>query len=83
MNGTPSKILLGLGQNPPSYLIHSALCTAQVIFGISAVVGAIGLPSFHPLTFALVREACASLVLLTAAHFASLKAGRKGGLFSG
>mmetsp|Transcript_14307 Transcript_14307/g.21487 ORF Transcript_14307/g.21487 Transcript_14307/m.21487 type:complete len:425 (-) Transcript_14307:1044-2318(-) len=82
MSGTPSKIPKD-DQKPPSYLIHSALCTAQVIFGISAVVGSIGLPSFHPLTFALVREACASLVLLAAAHFASLKAGRKGGIISG
>eukprot|EP00979_Chaetoceros_neogracilis_P010804 scaffold2604_cov221-Chaetoceros_neogracile.AAC.2 len=68
---------------PPSYLIHGALCAAQVIFGISAVVGTIGLPSFHPLTFALVRESFASLVLLAVAHAVSLKKGRKGGIFSG
>jgi drug/metabolite transporter (DMT)-like permease len=68
---------------PSSSTINIALVTAQVIFGVSAVVGAIGLPSFHPLTFALIREACATIVLLTAAHFVSLRAGRENGVFSG
>lgn len=63
--------------------IHVALCTAQIIFGCSAVVGTIGLPSFHPLTFALVRESTASVILLVAAHVVSLRAGREGGLLSG
>lgn len=67
----------------PRSLVHIALCTAQIIFGFSAVVGTIGLPSFHPLTFALVRESTASILLLTVAHFMSIKAGRVGGLFSG
>jgi len=80
MSGTPSK---SKHEMPSSYLIHGALCTAQVIFGISAVVGSIGLPSFHPLTFAVVRESFASLLLLLAAHVVSLKAGRKGGILSG
>lgn len=63
--------------------IHTALCSAQIIFGISAVVGTIGLPSFHPLTFALIRESCASIVLLTSAHFYSISKGRHEGIFSG
>lgn len=57
--------------------------TAQVIFGISAVVGTIGLPSFHPLTFAIVRESNATLLLLLAAHAVSIYSGREGGLLSG
>lgn len=68
---------------PKSSMIHAALISAQVIFGISAVVGAIGLPSFHPLTFALIRESCATIVLFVAAHYVSLKAGREKGIWSG
>ena len=63
--------------------IHTALCSAQIIFGISAVVGTIGLPAFHPLTFALIRESWASIVLLTCAHFYSISQGRSEGIFSG
>jgi drug/metabolite transporter (DMT)-like permease len=68
---------------PHKCLVYGALISAQVIFGISAVVGTIGLPSFHPLTFALVRESNATLLLLLAAHFVSIYAGREGGLMSG
>lgn len=68
---------------PSSSLIHLALCTAQVIFGVSAVVGAIGLPSFHPLTFALIRESCATVLLLSVAHIVSKKLGRENGVLSG
>ena len=57
--------------------------TAQIIFGISAVVGTIGLPSFHPLTFAIVRESNATILLLLAAHVVSIYAGREGGVLSG
>ena len=82
MPGTPSKG--ERAHNAPSqYLTNAALITAQVIFGISAVVGTIGLPSFHPLTFALIRESSATILLLIAAHFYSLSAGREEGILSG
>ncbi len=68
---------------PTTALIHISLCVAQVIFGVSAVVGAIGLPSFHPLTFAVIRECCATIVLLAAGHYVSLRAGREDGVLSG
>ncbi len=68
---------------PNKFFVYSALISAQVIFGISAVVGTIGLPSFHPLTFAIVRESNATIILLLTAHIVSVVAGRKGGLFSG
>jgi drug/metabolite transporter (DMT)-like permease len=71
------------GEAPSKIYIYSALISAQVIFGISAVVGTIGLPSFHPLTFALVRESNATLLLLLAAHVVSIYSGREGGLLSG
>lgn len=80
-DGTPSK-KPAKGTPPPTF-IHGSLCAAQVIFGISAVVGSIGLPAFHPLTFALVRESVASIILLSAAHVVSLRAGRANGLKSG
>ncbi len=70
-------------KTPNKFLVYSALMTAQIIFGISAVVGTIGLPSFHPLTFALVRESNATLLLLLAAHIVSKCAGRERGLLSG
>jgi len=70
--------------SPPSKLrVHAALFTVQVIFGISAVVGRIGLPRFHPLTFALYRESSAAILLSIAGHVASVRAGRAGGLLSG
>jgi len=68
---------------PSSYRVHAALIIVQIIFGISAVVGSIGLPSFHPLTFALYRETSASILLAFAAHVVSIRAGRVGGLCSG
>eukprot|EP00551_Chaetoceros_affinis_P016826 CAMPEP_0203700434 /NCGR_PEP_ID=MMETSP0091-20130426/31198_1 /ASSEMBLY_ACC=CAM_ASM_001089 /TAXON_ID=426623 /ORGANISM="Chaetoceros affinis, Strain CCMP159" /LENGTH=408 /DNA_ID=CAMNT_0050573707 /DNA_START=36 /DNA_END=1262 /DNA_ORIENTATION=+ len=68
---------------PKKFFVYSALISAQVIFGVSAVVGTIGLPSFHPLTFAIVRESNATIILLLAAHVVSLLAGREGGLLSG
>lgn len=68
---------------PSKLRIHGALATVQVIFGISAVVGSIGLPRFHPLTFALYRETSAAILLSSAAHVASVRAGRSGGLLSG
>ncbi len=68
---------------PSSFLVNSSLISAQVIFGISAVVGTIGLPSFHPLTFALIRESCATVILLLAGHYYSISKGREEGILSG
>ena len=68
---------------PNPFFVNCALITPQIIFGISAVVGTIGLPSFHPLTFALVRESNATIILLIAAHIVSKYAGRETGLWSG
>lgn len=68
---------------PSKLRVHGALFTVQVIFGISAVVGRIGLPRFHPLTFALYRETSAAILLSFVAHVASVRAGRVGGLLSG
>jgi len=84
MAGTPSPSKHESGEQAPSkFVTNAALVTAQVIFGISAVVGTIGLPSFHPLTFALIRESSATILLLIAAHFYSLSAGREEGILSG
>lgn len=72
------------GSNAPNpFFVNCALIAPQLIFGISAVVGTIGLPSFHPLTFAIVREANATIILLLAAHAVSKYAGRESGLWSG
>jgi len=69
--------------SPTKHLVHIGLATAQILFGISAVVGTVGLPSFHPLTFALVRESSATIILLAAAHVTSNYVGRTGGVLSG
>lgn len=82
-SGTPSKPSYDGDDYRKGYMVSIALISAQVIFGISAVVGTIGLPSFHPLTFALIRESCATCLLLIGAHYYSLSAGREGGIFSG
>ena len=44
--------------------MHSALILANVFFGVGGVVGALGLPASHPLSFALLREFWAGLILL-------------------
>eukprot|EP00957_Ditylum_brightwellii_P024557 1854137-Ditylum_brightwellii.AAC.1 len=49
-------------------IAHAALLLANFIFGSGSVVGTLGLPSFHPLTFALIRESFAAVLLLAAAE---------------
>ena len=50
--------------NKPCLLQHAALVSANLFFGIGAVIGALGLPATHPLVFAWVREMGAGLILL-------------------
>ena len=52
-------------------LVHMALVVTQVCFGIGSVVGQVSLPSFNPLVFAAIREACAGPLLLLAALLTS------------
>lgn len=82
-DGKKKSLEMGNDEEPSRAIIHGALWIAQVIFGCSAVVGTIGLPSFHPLTFALYRESSATFILLTVAHFTSLYCGRPEGILSG
>jgi len=51
----------------PKWKVTLALITVQVIFGGGAVVGKLGLPSFNPMLFAFIREACAGPILLVIA----------------
>mmetsp|Transcript_13120 Transcript_13120/g.24858 ORF Transcript_13120/g.24858 Transcript_13120/m.24858 type:complete len:418 (+) Transcript_13120:125-1378(+) len=44
--------------------MHGALILANVFFGVGGVVGALGLKATHPLSFALLREFWAGLILL-------------------
>lgn len=43
---------------------HGALLCANFFFGMSAIVGALGLPATHPLVFALYREVLAGALLM-------------------
>jgi drug/metabolite transporter (DMT)-like permease len=56
------------GSIPSPARVHGALGLCQVLFGAGAVVGALGLPAFNPLVFALLREALAAPLLATAAY---------------
>eukprot|EP00929_Paragymnodinium_shiwhaense_P053619 TRINITY_DN26851_c0_g1_i2.p1 TRINITY_DN26851_c0_g1~~TRINITY_DN26851_c0_g1_i2.p1 ORF type:complete len:367 (-),score=33.83 TRINITY_DN26851_c0_g1_i2:169-1269(-) len=52
-------------KRPPSWVtVHCAIALSQVIFGIGSVVGQLGVASFNPLLFALIREASAGCLLL-------------------
>lgn len=51
--------------------VHGALITAQVLFGSASIVGALGLPSFNPLVFALIRELAAGALLLVTSILAT------------
>ena len=46
--------------------VHGALIVVQVFFGCRSVVGSLGLPSFNPMVFALIREVCAGALLVGA-----------------
>jgi len=53
---------------PSPLRVHGALCICQILFGAGAVVGALGLPAFNPLVFALLREGLAGPLLVAAAY---------------
>lgn len=58
-----------VGQEPPTAQVHAALVLGQIFFGLGSVVAALGLPSCNPLAFALVREAIAGMLLLSADYW--------------
>ena len=54
-------------RRPTMFLVHGALILVQVIFGVGSVVGKVGVSTFNPVLFALIREACAGPLLLVRA----------------
>ena len=44
-------------------MVHGALILTQVMFGGGSVVGKLGVSSFNPMLFALIREAVAGIIL--------------------
>eukprot|EP00933_Yihiella_yeosuensis_P084344 TRINITY_DN9878_c0_g1_i14.p1 TRINITY_DN9878_c0_g1~~TRINITY_DN9878_c0_g1_i14.p1 ORF type:complete len:436 (-),score=64.52 TRINITY_DN9878_c0_g1_i14:330-1637(-) len=52
---------------PSAFQVHGALIVAQVLFGCGSVVGKLGVATFNPMLFALIREGVAGPLLLTAA----------------
>ena len=48
-------------------LVHSALITAQLCFGLGGIISALGLPACNPFAFALYREIAAGTLLGVAA----------------
>lgn len=52
----PAPLLGMTGPRPSLWAVHGALILAQVMFGGGAVVGRLGVESFNPLLFALIRD---------------------------
>ena len=50
-----------------TFRVHGALIAVQLIFGGGSVVGKLGIASFNPMVFALIREASAGMLLLMCA----------------
>ena len=50
-------------RKPPAHRVHLALILTQCLFGVGSVVGRLGVASFNPMVFALIREASASVLL--------------------
>jgi len=50
-------------------MVHGALILTQVIFGGGAVVGKLGVSTFNPVLFALIREGCAGPILCAIAWY--------------
>ena len=44
-------------RKPPAHRVHLALILTQCLFGVGSVVGRLGVASFNPMVFALIREA--------------------------
>merc|ERR1712137_1427932 len=53
--------------SPPALKVHAALILVQVIFGGGAVIGQLGVATFNPLLFALIREGVGGSLLLLCA----------------
>eukprot|EP00927_Polykrikos_kofoidii_P045070 TRINITY_DN3892_c0_g3_i1.p1 TRINITY_DN3892_c0_g3~~TRINITY_DN3892_c0_g3_i1.p1 ORF type:complete len:357 (-),score=47.10 TRINITY_DN3892_c0_g3_i1:87-1157(-) len=49
---------------PSVYVVHGALIASQVIFGGGSVVGKLGVSTFNPMVFALIREGVAGVLLV-------------------
>eukprot|EP00439_Symbiodinium_sp_Y106_P033336 s1093_g3.t18 len=62
----PAIAMMGV-RRPSACRVHAALLAAQVMFGGGSVVGKLGVASFNPLLFALIREAVAGPLLLALA----------------
>ena len=68
--------LLGMSRGRPSlWAVHGALILAQIMFGGGSVVGKLGVESFNPLLFALIRECIAGplLLLMALSHDGKLR----------
>ena len=62
----PQSKAMAKGNAPSRWLVHLALIGTQVMFGAGGVIGKLGLPSFNPLLFALIREGTAGPLLMGA-----------------
>lgn len=55
-SASTSAVKLHEDRRPAARHVHLALITAQVLFGGGSVVGKLGVESFNPMMFALIRE---------------------------
>ena len=61
---TTMAVKLTSEYRPSALRVHSALITGQVLFGGGSVVGKLGVATFNPMMFALIREAVAGVLLM-------------------
>eukprot|EP00656_Telonema_subtile_P055800 TRINITY_DN8751_c0_g1_i1.p1 TRINITY_DN8751_c0_g1~~TRINITY_DN8751_c0_g1_i1.p1 ORF type:complete len:400 (+),score=81.56 TRINITY_DN8751_c0_g1_i1:41-1240(+) len=66
---------------PSAWVVHGALILTQVIFGGGAVVGKLGVSSFNPVLFALIREGVAGPILCALAWYRDRVCPRLGDLW--
>lgn len=58
---------MALSDVPSRWRVQGALILTQVLFGIGSIVGKLGVDSFNPVLFALIREASAGPILMSIA----------------
>ena len=66
---------------PSQRLVHASLIITQCIFGGGSVVGKLGVSSFNPVLFALIREGCAGPILCAIAWYRDRMLPKKGDLW--
>eukprot|EP01046_Picozoa_sp_COSAG06_P063688 COSAG06_NODE_14901_length_1115_cov_2.319882_1_plen_266_part_10 len=65
--GLPGSASRGEGGGPHWALVHAALISVQLIFGVGAVIGKLGVEKFNPILFVAIRDGVGGPLLTLAA----------------